>query len=101
MSTAGEQDHTIFILMGTTPYLPLYWVSWHNWDRIVCRMFSPEKRDQRQRLLDVHLARQPLPCLMKDPFGQRWCHFEAYMTDVKTYPEIEVTFVPTGERADV
>jgi hypothetical protein len=93
------EDHPpMFILLGTTPYLPLYWVSRHNWDRIVCRLVSPEKLDHSQRLLDVHLARQTLPCMMKDPLGQRWWHFDAYLTEVKVYAsEVEATFVPTGE----
>lgn len=95
MSAAAGECPTLFLLMGTTPYVPLYWVSWRG-ARIVCRLISPKNHDHCQRLLDVSLVCEPLRCMMKDPLHQCWWRFDAYLTEIQVHDEMELTFVPTG-----
>ena len=75
--------------------IPLSWIQWGR--PVVCRLLNPDDAALRQYLVGAHAAREAYPCMLKDPLGQRWYHFDAYLAEIQGRPVFEVTLVPTGE----
>lgn len=99
-------DETLVVLLTSPRSVPLYWVDWGR-HGIVCHLFTPDDAALRQRVVDVLVARQSVPCLLRHPLKQCWYDCDVYVADIKVggtqavaignvVQTCEITLVSTG-----